>query len=409
MANITFLAPDTDAFVASVQKHINEYEEKTGDKVFIKILPNDLYFSNNIQEYFFGEESIDIFMSGPVLIWEHIGSNLVEPLDDFISNSGDDYNPNDFVPNLLKANRWTGKDMDPLGNGFLYSIPVNCESYNLAYVPELLDKYNLNIPTTWDQYFSEAKKIVDFSNSGIRGFAQRGANEWHTVYTGFATQLWSYGGSDFNLEGNSDIASRKNIDTTKMFINALRESGPENWTSQRWYELAIDFAQKKYGFIVDSDHYVAFFENPTYSKLVGKIQYDFPPKSYDGTILSNLWTWSIAMSSHSKQKQAAWRFIEWVSSKDFLLRSAFEGNMNPTRLSIWNDDSFIEHTKNWGNFTEVSKKLIETHSRVLVTPIVNYRKVALRWTHALRESYLGMDVSESLSLAQQDIDLFLRK
>jgi len=60
---------------------------------------------------------------------------------------------------------------------------------------------------------------------------------------------------------------------------------------------------------------------------------------------------SVVMNARSRNKQAAWDFIEWATSREFLLRSAFEGNMNPTRASVWNDPAFIDYTEPWGTFT----------------------------------------------------------
>ena len=42
-------------------------------------------------------------------------------------------------------------------------------------------------------------------------------------------------------------------------------------------ELALDFARGRYGLLVDSDHYVAYFEDPKISGLVGEIAYALPP------------------------------------------------------------------------------------------------------------------------------------
>ena len=41
----------------------------------------------------------------------------------------------------------------------------------------------------------------------------------------------------------------------------------------------------------------------------------------------NLWTWSLVVNAHARDATSAWRFVEWASSKEFLLRSAFEGNV----------------------------------------------------------------------------------
>ena len=111
------------------------------------------------------------------------------------------------------------------------------------------------------------------------------------------------------------------------------------------------------------------------------------------------------MNARSRSKPAAWDFIEWASGRDFLLRSAFEGNMNPTRTSVWEDPSFVERTAAWGDFATVSRRLVGELGRVLVTPAVNYLAIATRWTAALQEAYLGAGTVESvLERAARDID-----
>ena len=100
---------------------------------------------------------------------------------------------------------------------------------------------------------------------------------WHTMYTGYATQVWSYGGRDFDHEGKCAISEPPVVAATEAFIEALRAAGPASWADQRWYELALDFTHGKYGLIVDSDHYVAYFEDPQSSEVVGRVRYALPP------------------------------------------------------------------------------------------------------------------------------------
>jgi multiple sugar transport system substrate-binding protein len=401
---VRYLAPDTDAYVASVQRHANEFEELTGIDLDVRIIPSDLYYSNEIHEFLDGDGAADVYMSGPVLVWEHLAAGFVEPLDEFIAQASPAYDASDFIDQLLHCNRWSGRFGDRLGTGPLLEIPVNCESYNLAYVPAALEQLGVAVPSTWEQYFDAAEAIVARSGGKIGGFGQRGTDAWHTIYTGFATQFWSYGASDF-VDGRCALGSAASIEATDRFLRALRTSGPSNWADQRWYELALDFAKGRYGLLVDSDHYVAYFEDPAYSSLVGEISYALPPVGPTGLRRPNLWTWSMVMNAHSQDKPAAWRFIEWATSKEFLLRSTFEGNMNPTRTSVWEDDRFREQTRSWGAFYDVARTLIEREASVLVTPAPNYLSIARRWTAALLDAFAGRaETAEALSLAAADVD-----
>jgi multiple sugar transport system substrate-binding protein len=410
VGTIRFFAPDTDAFVASVQRHIDEFTRSTGHRVDIKIIGSDEYFSNRIGAYLQGPGAADVFMSGPVLLWEHVAAGLVEPLDRWFDAAGPGYRPDDFLASVIRANRWTGRFGDPLGIGPLLEVPVNCESYNLAYSPALLREAGVGVPETWADYFAASAAVQSRSAGRARGFGQRGTNAWHTVYTGYATQFWSYGATDFDGSGRCVIDSPAGLRATEDFIAALKACGPAEWPSQRWYELALDFAKGRYGLLVDSDHYVAFFENPELSTQAGKVGYALPPKGPTGLRKPNLWTWSLAMSSRSPDKDAAWAFIEWASGPEFLLRSAFEGNMNPTRRSAWTDPSFVERTRPWGAFREVSLKLVEELAQVLVTPSPRYLAIAERWTRALRVAYSGAETAaQALGAAARDIEGLARR
>jgi multiple sugar transport system substrate-binding protein len=399
---VRFLGPDTDAYVGSVERHAREFEEQTGLELDVEIVPSDVYFSNRIHHLLDGDRAADVYMSGPVLVWEHLAAGFVRPLDEFLARASDGYEFEDFVDPLIACNRWTGRFGDPLGEGLLLELPVNCESYNLAYVPALLERAGVEPPTTWHDYFAAARTIA--ARTEARGFGQRGTDAWHTMYTGFATQLWSYGATDF-VDGRCALASPESIRATTDFVAALHDAGPTDWVDQRWYELALDFARGRYGLMVDSDHYVAYFEEPATSALVGEIAYALPPVGPTGRRRPNLWTWSVVMNDRTRDAEAAWRFVEWATGPDFLLRSAFEGNMNPTRRSTWEDEAFVARTARWGSFADVARTLIEREASVLVTPASTYLEIAKRWTKALLDAYTGRaGVGESLEKAAADID-----
>ena len=400
---VRFLGPDTDAYVASVERHAPEFEERTGLDLDIRIVPSDLYFSNDIRHLLEGDGAADVYMSGPVLMWDHLAAGFVRPLDDLVDQSSDSWDAGDFIDRLIACNRWSGRFGDPLGEGSLLEVPVNCESYNLAYVPRILDAVGVDVPTTWAEYLDVATRIAS-AGGEFRGFAQRGTAAWHTMYTGYATQFWSCGGRDFE-GGSCAIASDDAVRITREFIDALHRAGPTDWLNQRWYELALDFARGRYGLIVDSDHYVAYFEDPKTSSLAGEIAYALPPVGPDGARCPNLWTWSLVVNAHARDATSAWRFVEWASSKEFLLRSAFEGNMNPTRTSIWDDGRFRKHARSWGDFYDVARRLIEREAFVLVTPTPGYLRIAGRWVEALLDAYAGrLEVSEALADAAADIE-----
>ena len=138
--------------------------------------------------------------------------------------------------------------------------------------------------------------------------------------------------------------------------------------------------------------------------MKGRISYRLPPAGPAG-VRSNLWTWSTVMNANSRNKDEAWELIEWATGSSFLFRSAFEGNMNPTRRSTWDDPRFLELASGWGDFASVARQLIEDVAEVLVTPRVDYIEIARRWTRALLGAYEDIDATEChLQAAASDID-----
>jgi multiple sugar transport system substrate-binding protein len=174
---------------------------------------------------------------------------------------------------------------------------------------------------------------------------------------------------------------------------------------QGWYELAMDFAHGKYGLLVDSDHYIAYFENPRLSSVAGDVRYALPPAGPAGLRRPNMWMWSMVMNARSDGPDAAWEFMEWASGSEFLTRAALAGNMNPTRRSTWADPGFAERASQWHGFPGVAMELVNDLADVLVTPAVNYIEVARRWTRALRDAYRDEgSLEQCLGAAAGDID-----
>ncbi len=397
--SVRFLGPDTDAYVASVERHAAEFEEQTGLELEIEIVPSDLYFSNRIHHLLDGDGAADVYMSGPVLVWEHLAAGFVQPLDEFLG-AGDGVRRRGLLRAAAsRCNRWSGRFGDALGEGPLLEIPVNCESYNLAYVPALLEEAGVDVPATWEQYFAPRGR------SRARVAASRSA----APTPGTRCTPGTRPSSGRTARPTSRTAAARSprpprSGRPRTSSPHSRDAGPADWANQRWYELALDFARGRYGLIVDSDHYVAYFEDPASSGLVGEIGYAPPPLGPTGARRPNLWTWSVVMNSRTRDSESAWRFIEWATGREFLLRSAFEGNMNPTRTSVWEDESFRAHTSGWGAFYDVARTLVERDAFVLVTPASNYLSIAQRWVEALLDIYAGAGTAEALEQAAAAID-----
>jgi multiple sugar transport system substrate-binding protein len=93
--------------------------------------------------------------------------------------------------------------------------------------------------------------------------------------------------------------------------------------------------------IFDAD-ILGYFMNGGDNKEAGNIAYaPFAANPAAKAPTPNVWIWSLALSSFSKQKDAAWTFMQWASSTEHDLFGARKMDfVNPVRASVWKDEEF---------------------------------------------------------------------
>ena len=364
--SVRFLGPDTDAYVASVERHAAEFEEESGISLELEIVPSDLYFSNRIQHLLDGQRLGRRVHVGP-------GPGLGASRRRIRA-------PARRVPRTRRRRlrrRGLQRRPDPLQpveRPFRRSARRGCaprDPRELRVVQPRVRSRSARASRSRrpaDLGAVLCSGAIDRRSTGgrVRGFAQRGTGAWHTMYTGFATQYWSYGASDFE-GGRCAIASPTAVRATDDFITALRAAGRmTGLTSAGTSSRSISRADG-----------TASSSTPTTTSPTSRLRHlrarrpdRICPTAArpDRSAPLQPWTWSVVMNSRANDKEAAWRFIEWATGRKFLLRSAFEGNMNPTRTSIWDDEAFRAHLAGWGGFYDVSRSLVERDAAVLVTP-----------------------------------------
>ena len=133
------------------------------------------------------------------------------------------------------------------------------------------------------RFFAAADRISRATRAGPSGGSGSGeCRVWHTMYTGYATQFWSYGATDFDESGRCAIRIGAGVTATEDFVRALRGSGPTAWPEQRWYELALDFAKRQVRPPGRLGSLRGLLRGREQSSLVGEIGYAPPPEGPTG-------------------------------------------------------------------------------------------------------------------------------
>ncbi|MBN9086513.1 MAG: sugar ABC transporter substrate-binding protein [Reyranella sp.] len=404
-------------FTESLLPLIPEFRQLTGINIEYLILPEAEYFTKLVADLSQQRGEFSVIMTGPMRNWQYVPPNWILPLDDFLKNpkltDAAWYKLDDFYPALTAANRWNGKDGSGVGEGPLYSIPVLEESYILAYRKDIFDQHDIKVPTTLEEMAEAARQVK--KNAGIPGITARGTPSLASMGTGFISGLKSYTDGQWRELDDKLVANLhdpRSVKYTELWIDMVRESGPPNWANTQWYDAMEAFTAGQAGMIADADFFAASYEDPKKSKVAGKVGYALLPAGPGGKTYSGLWTWALGISRATRNKDAAWLFVQWATAQRTLLNATVGyRNYNPSRQSVTNDPRVQEIMAGWGggSYLKTVAKNLET-ARVAWVPQSERQRLGDIWARALHEVYFKrLSAADALKKASGEVDKVLKE
>ena len=268
------------------------------------------------------------------MVWaigQAITAGWLEGLDGFYDNSA-----------LSDANWWDDADLFPSARSFQawsdgkrYLMPITAESQILFInEPMLLDK-GLSVPTTMEALFDTATAL---KTNDVAGIAMRAKSTGDSTWPagGF---IFTYGGAIIDLDGKSVINSPESVAAMDMYGKLLNQAGPVGISSYQWVECLNDYMAEAVAMGCDSSNFATDIANPDKSQAAGHTVYGTIPKAGDKPIKPNMWHWTAGINSNSANKDAAWLFLQWASSKPTALLAAAAGLATP-RASAWSSSAF---------------------------------------------------------------------
>lgn len=386
--------PMADSYIPELPN----FKEKTNIEVRYETLPEEEFFQKLLTDLSTGQGNYDAFMTGPPTTWQFAAPGWIEPLDGYINNPSlteESYNFEDFYPSAVEVNTW---------NDSLYAIPANEEGYCLFYRKDILEEAGMPVPQTFDELVAAAGELdgKTFGGKQITGFVARGNKTFPTIGSGYSTAFLGYGATDVK-DGNVLINSPEGVQATEKWAEVMNYS-PPNVGTFTWYEAMNYFAAGDAAFFIDADHMAETFENPESSQVAGKVGYAMPPKGAAGRG-SEIWLWSLGMSSGGQNKTAAWLFLQWATSKELLEKSIPQGNINPTRQSLANSQTMQEYTSDWGDYNQVWQDILKELAGWHYIKSPKYPEMGDRWALAVQEVALGRSTAQAaLDAAAKDIE-----
>jgi multiple sugar transport system substrate-binding protein len=156
----------------------------------------------------------------------------------------------------------------------------------------------------------------------------------HTV-SNSTGMIWSYGGRIMDNPEHPKKAvfnSPEAVKAVDLYATLGREYGPPGVGNYTWQECVSDFQQGKVPMYLDVSVFMSQLEDPTKSTVSGKIGYAPMPSGPAGAF-PNGGSWAVGINSASKNKEAAFLFLAWVTGKEMQLKIASDSGLT-SRQSV---------------------------------------------------------------------------
>jgi sorbitol/mannitol transport system substrate-binding protein len=219
------------------------------------------------------------------------------------------YDDEDIIPSIREALSYDGD---------MYSVPFYGESSFLVYRKDLFDQAGLTMPDrpTWQEVRDLAAELHDPEN-GMTGICLRGLPGWGENLAPMDTVVNTFGGHWFDEEWNAGLDEPEFREATKFYVDLVRDYGISGAATAGYGECITRYSQGQAAMWYDATAMVSTVESPTDSQVVGKNGYAQAPV-VDTEASGWLYSWSLAIPESAGNPDAAWRFLSWVTSKDYI-------------------------------------------------------------------------------------------
>ena len=204
-------------------------------------------------------------------------------------------------------------------DGTLYALPFNAENSMTFYRKDLFAAKGLTMPEhpTYSQISELADKLTDRPN-GVYGICLRGKAGWGENMAFVSTLVNTYGGRYFDEKWKAQIDSPEWKNAINFYVDLLKKDGPPGASSNGFNENLSLMTSGKCAIWVDATSAAGILYNKTESSVADKVGFAAAPTQLTPKGSHWLWSWSFAVPKSSKSQDAAKRFIEWATSKEYI-------------------------------------------------------------------------------------------
>jgi trehalose/maltose transport system substrate-binding protein len=325
------------------KKHTEEWSKKTGHTVKLFTIPNSTTDILALFRQMFAAKSTDLDVINVDVIWPGVIKDHLVDLRKYSKGAEKEH-----FPAIVANNTVDGK---------LVAMPWFTDAGLMFYRKDLLDKYGVKAPQTWEDMAAAAKKIQDgeraAGNADFQGFVFQ-AKAYEGLTCDAVEWLTSYnGGNIVDAQGNITVNNPnavKALKTAASWVGTIAPQGVLNYAE----EEARGVFQNGNAAFMRNWPYAWSLGNGADSKIKGKIGVmPLPKGGADGKNAATLGGWQLAVSKYSKNPDAAADLVMYMTSPEVQKERAIKGSYNPTIAALYKDKAVLDANPFFGSLFDV--------------------------------------------------------
>ena len=307
-----------------------------------------------------GNANADLAIVGTRWLLDFVKDDVAEPLDGYMDANF----KNRFIGPFLAPGQINGKT---------YGLPIAASARALYYNKDLLASVGYpNGPKTWNDVIDASKKL---KAKGVAGFGLQGKEIETDVYYYYA--LWTNGGDVLNKEGKAGFDSPAGIKAATLYKSmidqGLTQQGVTGYSREDVQNL---FKQGRVAMMISAP-----FLAKQIKKEAPNLKYGIDPLPVGTTGATYAVTDSIVMFKNSKVKKDAWKFLDYLFTKE-------------PRVEFTSTEGFLPTTK--AEATDPAFADADTKAFIALLPQARFAPTVTGWedtakavTNAMQAVYLG--------------------
>jgi multiple sugar transport system substrate-binding protein len=321
-----------------LQQHNREFEELTGIRAGVEVVPEQQHRQKIIVEYASGRPSFDV---GEVSL--HVNKRQVgkarwnTDIRALIADptlTAPDFDFDDFGAGMRQYATQADGRMD--------TLPAFADYFILYYNRDLLAARNIAVPTSFDEMFEAARRLADPSRQ-IFGHVGRGLKNANVVL--WSSYLLGTTQRDMiNAERQLITDTPDAIWAGEQYRRFLTDVSPPGSIGFNWNECQTTFMQGRAAMWIDGIGFAAPLEDPQRSRVAGRVGYALVPRGPAGHHCA-LFGAGYGIPEASRKKGPAWLYIQWALGKQMQLRMLTAGAGVPARSSPFANEEAIGQSR----------------------------------------------------------------